>query len=78
MTIHHDLALGLSALLVLACMVVLLLRGQLTPEMVSFAKDVIGFSSQIVIATFAHAQGVKSGTAAALRMNGNGHGDGAK
>lgn len=79
MTIHHDIALALAVLLVIACVVMLvLIRGGATPETKDIVKDIIGFATTIAVATFAHAQGVKSGAAAAMRTNGNGHSDGGK
>lgn len=57
MTIHHDLALLLAVLIVVACILGPHCSGDTM-------KDLIHFAGSIVIATFAHAQGVKSGAVA--------------
>lgn len=61
MTIHHDLALLLAVLLVVACIVGPHCSGDTM-------KDLIHFAGSIVIATFAHAQGARSGAAAAKKQ----------
>jgi hypothetical protein len=66
-TIHHDIALALSVLLVISCIVFAQHCGQ-------HIKDIITFATTIAVATFAHAQGVKAGAAAARARDDQGHG----
>ena len=53
MTIHHDIALALAVLLVVACIVSK--QCGATGEI----KDIINFATTIAVATFAHAQGAR-------------------
>jgi len=76
MTIHHDIALALATTLAACCLIAWMFgKPQSNYDIL---KDIVGFATIIATNTFAHAQSVRSGTAAANKKNDQSPGDGTR